>query len=78
MLPAILTVTAFGFAAALATFFPWTFVALYVAILPVPLVVLWVGRDVEAPLDRIAQSDAARAKRQPPPAPEARSLDRAA
>lgn len=62
LLPVVLTATAFAFAAVLAAFFPLSFVALYLAILPLPLVLLWSGRDVEAPLERIAASDAARAK----------------
>ncbi|MDB4935550.1 MAG: hypothetical protein JWP87_2522 [Labilithrix sp.] len=58
--PAALTGFALALAAAFAVFFSPADVLLYAAFLPVPLILLWVARDVQAPIDRIEAVDAKR------------------
>jgi len=60
--PALLTAVAVAVGIALATVFPLGLVALYAGTLPVALILLWVGRDVQAPIDRILAVDAARSR----------------
>jgi hypothetical protein len=57
--PTILTALVLGLGGALSIFFPLPIVALYLAILPLPVMVLWLTRDVATPADRIAAVDAA-------------------
>ena len=59
--PTILTAIVLGLGGALAVFFPMPMVALYLAVLPLPLGVLWLARDVPTPQERIAAFDAAHA-----------------
>jgi len=74
--PTILTAIVVALGGALAVFFPWSMVALYLAILPVPLLLLWLTRDVPTPQERIAAVDAAHVK--PAPLREAPPIARAA
>lgn len=57
-LPTVLTAIAVAIGALFAVAFPWSLVALYASILPVPLLLLWLARDVPSPRDRIAAIDA--------------------
>lgn len=59
--PTILTAIVLALGGALAAFFPLPMVALYLAVLPLPLSVLWLARDVPTPQERIAAFDAAHA-----------------
>jgi hypothetical protein len=59
--PAILTAIALGIGGALAGFFPLPVLALYFAVLPLPVMMLWLSRDVPTPEARIAAVDAERA-----------------
>lgn len=77
-LPVMLTASALLIAAGIAFFFGLGIAALCATPLPVALLLLWVGRDVEAPIDRIEAVDAERARTTVRPAPAAAALDRAA
>jgi hypothetical protein len=70
VLPAILTAIALAIGGAMALIFPLAIVGLYLLTLPVALILLWVGRDVEAPIDRILAADAHRAQRRSVARPE--------
>jgi hypothetical protein len=56
--PTILTAIVLGVGGLFAAFFPWTLVAMYLAVLPLPLLLLWLSRDVATPQARIAAYDA--------------------
>jgi hypothetical protein len=60
--PTILTATVVALGGLLAALFPWPMVALYIVMLPVPLMLLWLARDVPTPEERIAAVDAEHAK----------------
>jgi hypothetical protein len=58
-LPPILTALALALAGLLAMFFSWQMVVFYLAMLPVPLTLLWGSRYVPSPAERIAMVDEA-------------------
>jgi hypothetical protein len=60
LLPSILTAFAVVVGIAFAIYFPSTILALYLVVLPVPLILLWLARDVATPQERIAAVDAER------------------
>lgn len=66
LLPVLLTSSAFVLFATIALVFGPAIAALCAVSLPVPLVLLWTGRDVPAPLERIAAVDAERARGRAP------------
>ena len=57
--PAILTALSLALGGVFAIYFAWSYVAMYMAILPVPLLMLWLTSQVEDPAVRIAAADAA-------------------
>lgn len=62
LLPVPLTVCAVFIGAALAIFYGWAAFALFAGFMPLPLILVWSGRDVPSPQDRIADVDAVRAR----------------
>jgi hypothetical protein len=64
-LPPILTAITVALAGVLAVFFSWQMVVFYLAMLPVPLTLLWVSRCVPSPQEKIAMVDAAHRAGQP-------------
>jgi hypothetical protein len=64
--PSILTAFAVVVGIAFAVYFPSTILALYLVVLPVPLILLWLARDVTTPEERIARVDAERRRMRAP------------
>lgn len=62
LLPVPLTVCAVIIGATLAIFYGWAAFALFAGFMPFPLILLWSGRDVPSPQERIAGVDAVRAR----------------
>ncbi len=56
--PMILTAIVLAVGGVFAAFFPWTIVAMYFAVLPLPLLLLWLSSQVAEPQARIAAYDA--------------------
>lgn len=77
-LPVVFTASAALIGATIAFFYGAAIFALYASILPVALILAWVGRDVEAPIERIERVDAERARARMLRAPDAVPLARAA